>query len=119
MIHLSVHSTNAFCIVDYIGSIAQEVMSYKSSKEGHHQLQQPSATLQAPVYGSNLRRKDSMSVQDRETLERSKQAAAQTRSRPDSMGGQDNSVAAAAVANHTNIQHMEVEALERELSGHT
>ncbi|SAL99010.1 hypothetical protein [Absidia glauca] len=117
------HFDFSFEVIDSIEemrrSIAQEVMSYKSSKEGHHQLQQPSATLQAPVYGSNLRRKDSMSVQDRETLERSKQAAAQTRSRPDSMGGQDNSVAAAAVANHTNIQHMEVEALERELSGHT
>ncbi|KAI8330629.1 MAP kinase, partial [Chlamydoabsidia padenii] len=115
------HFDFSFEVIDSIEemrrSIAQEVMSYKSSKDGHHQLQQQPPVI-PPVYGSNLRRKDSMSVQDRETLERSKQAAAQqTRSRPDSM--QDNSVAASAVANHTNIQHMEVEALERELSGHT
>lgn len=89
-------------------------MSYKSSKDGN-QLAQPTI-LQPPVYGSNLRRKESMSVQDRETLERSKQMASQTRSRSESMG-QDNSVAASAVGNHSNIQHMEVEELERELSG--
>ncbi|CAO3591970.1 unnamed protein product [Absidia cylindrospora] len=65
-------------------NIAQEVMSYKSNCDGS---QIPAASiLQPPAYGSNLRRKESMSVQDRETLERSKQAAAQTRSRSELWG---------------------------------
>lgn len=63
----------------------------------------------------------SLSAQDRETLERSKQAAAQARAAAGTTQGQDagaggGSVAAAAVANHP-MHHMEVDELERELSG--
>lgn len=65
----------------------------------------------------------SLSAQDRETLERSKQAAAQARStaapneqNPAAAGAGNSSIAASAVANHA-LHHMEVDELERELSG--
>lgn len=111
---VSLNEWNYFFFYVYIGSIAQEVLSFKSGKGGDLNLNIP----QPQQYGSSLRRKESMSAQDRETLERSKQAASQSRSRSESMS-QDNSVAATAVANHSNIQDMEVEELERELSGNT
>ena len=64
----------------------------------------------------------SLSAQDRETLERSKQAAAQAKAAAsgqarDSNTGAGGSVAASAVANHAMQHHMEVDELERELSG--
>ncbi|KAI9306928.1 MAP kinase [Cunninghamella echinulata] len=112
------HFDFSFEVIDSIEdmrrSIAQEVLSFKSGKGG-----EPSLVIPQPqVYGSSLRRKESMSAQDRETLERSKQAASQSRTRSESIN-QDNSVAATAVANHPNIQEMEVEELEKELSGNT
>ncbi|CDH56998.1 map kinase [Lichtheimia corymbifera JMRC:FSU:9682] len=102
----------SFEVVDSIEDmrkmIAQEVMSFKANKQG----------LMPPQAGANLRRKESLSAQDREALERSKQAAAQQ-----PRGGEQEanvaaggSVAASAVGNHA-VHHMEVDELERELSG--
>ncbi|KAG2222389.1 hypothetical protein INT45_006911 [Circinella minor] len=108
----------SFEVVDSIEDmrkmIAQEVMSFKANKQG---LLQPQ-----PTPSANLRRKESLSAQDRETLERSKQAAAQAKAAAsgqahDSNTGAGGSVAASAVANHAMQHHMEVDELERELSG--
>lgn len=110
--------------------IAQEVMSFKASKQG---LLQPQPSV-------SLRRKEryigkligilhnyshfyflSLSTQDRETLERSQQVAAQSRTADDNAqdphANASGSVAASTVANHP-VNHMEVDELERELSGH-
>lgn len=69
-------------------------------------------------YTRRLKKRVSLSAQDREALERSKQAAAQQ-----PRGGEQEanvaaggSVAASAVGNHA-VHHMEVDELERELSG--
>ncbi|KAL1927892.1 hypothetical protein VTP01DRAFT_3297 [Rhizomucor pusillus] len=113
------HFDFSFEVVDSIEDmrkmIAQEVMSFKANKQG---LLQPQTHA-----GTNLRRKESLSAQDRETLERSKQAAAQARStaapneqNPAAAGAGNSSIAASAVANHA-LHHMEVDELERELSG--
>lgn len=63
----------------------------------------------------------SLSTQDRETLERSQQVAAQSRTTDgtaqDPHATASGSVAASTVANHP-VNHMEVDELERELSGH-
>lgn len=114
--------------------IAQEVMSFKASKQGLLQPQ-PSVSLRRkerytsvdkllvtvlPIIHTFYVR--SLSAQDRETLERSQQVAAQSRTTDG--GAQDphaaaasGSVAASTVANHP-VNHMEVDELERELSGH-
>ncbi|CDH55172.1 map kinase [Lichtheimia corymbifera JMRC:FSU:9682] len=98
-------------IEDMRKMIAQEVMSFKASKQG---LLQPQPSV-------SLRRKESLSTQDRETLERSQQVAAQSRTADDNAqdphANASGSVAASTVANHP-VNHMEVDELERELSGH-
>ncbi|KAI9025078.1 MAP kinase [Phycomyces nitens] len=110
-------------IVDMRRMIAQEVMSFKAS----HQ-----ATLQPPVNaGAGLRRKESLSAQDRETLERTtaqartaaptgNNGASNAHQRNESVGtaaaGGAGSIAASAVASHA-MRHMEVDELEKELSG--
>ncbi|KAF7725928.1 Mitogen-activated protein kinase [Apophysomyces ossiformis] len=87
--------------------IAQEVRSFKNGKQ---------ASLQPPANpGANLRRKESLSAQDRETLERTTAQARATVNESSHMRT-DSSVAAAAVANRA-IHHMEVDELEKELSG--
>ncbi|KAI8069537.1 kinase-like domain-containing protein [Gongronella butleri] len=101
-------------------SIAQEVLQFKSSKQGVQRGMQPA------VYGTSLRRNESMSAHDRATLERSQQAASQSTRAREAAVPHDNSVAAAAVPSNHNpaapagapMHHnMEVEELERELSG--
>ncbi|CDS06216.1 Putative CMGC/MAPK protein kinase [Lichtheimia ramosa] len=98
-------------IEDMRKMIAQEVMSFKANKQG---LLQPQPSV-------SLRRKESLSTQDRETLERSQQVAAQSRTTDgtaqDPHATASGSVAASTVANHP-VNHMEVDELERELSGH-
>ena len=101
--------------------IAQEVMTYKASKQ---QSLQPIANT-----GANLRRRErlvyidekgsvywfhpSMSAQDRETL-----AAAQARATQEA-DNTDSGVAGVAetAVHHRPIRDMEVDELERELSG--
>ncbi|KAG2177287.1 hypothetical protein INT43_007944 [Umbelopsis isabellina] len=93
--------------------VAQEVMSFKASKQAMLQPQ-----LNA---GANLRRKDSLSTQDREALEKTKQAAAAQGKAGDHQYHQTQGVAATAGGNvqpPDNIP-MEVDELERELSGQT
>ncbi|KAG0171262.1 Mitogen-activated protein kinase [Apophysomyces sp. BC1034] len=101
----------SFEVVDSIEEmrrmIAQEVMSFKNGRQ---------ATLQPPTNpASSLRRKESLSAQDRETLERTTAQARATVTESSHMRT-DSSVAAAAVANRA-IHHMEVDELEKELSG--
>ncbi|KAG2235235.1 hypothetical protein INT48_004702 [Thamnidium elegans] len=98
-----------YLIVDAIDEmkriIAQEVMSFRATR------------LRPAANGANLRRRESMSAQDRETL-----AAAQARATLESTPAADSglagvgSIAETAVHPPTN-QHMEVDDLERELSG--
>ncbi|KAI7886292.1 MAP kinase [Lichtheimia hyalospora FSU 10163] len=105
----------SFEVVDSIEDmrkmIAQEVMSFKANKQG---LLQPQPSV-------SLRRKESLSTQDRETLERSQQVAAQSRTvdgaAQDTHATASGSVAGSTVANPP-VNHMEVDELERELSGH-
>lgn len=115
-----------------IEMIAQEVMSFKASKQGLLQPQ-PSVSLRRKERYTSLGQligllhNDSrfyffsLSTQDRETLERSQQVAAQSRtadgSAQDPHANASGSVAASTVANHP-VNHMEVDELERELSGH-
>ncbi|CAO3687899.1 unnamed protein product [Rhizopus microsporus] len=99
----------SFEVVDSIEEmsrmIAQEVMTYKASKQ---QSLQPIANT-----GANLRRRESMSAQDRETL-----AAAQARATQEA-DNTDSGVAGVAetAVHHRPIRDMEVDELERELSG--
>ncbi|ORE12132.1 MAP kinase [Rhizopus microsporus var. microsporus] len=99
----------SFEVVDSIEEmsrmIAQEVMTYKASKQ---QSLQPTANT-----GANLRRRESMSAQDRETL-----AAAQARATQEA-DNTDSGIAGVAetAVHHRPIRDMEVDELERELSG--
>ncbi|EIE86117.1 MAP kinase [Rhizopus delemar RA 99-880] len=90
-------------IEDMSRMIAQEVMSYKASK-------QPSLPVNT---GANLRRRESMSAQDREALSAAQARATQEANDKDSgVSG----VAESAV-HHRPIRDMEVDELEKELSG--
>ncbi|KAG2197419.1 hypothetical protein INT47_005672 [Mucor saturninus] len=87
--------------------IAQEVMTFKAQKQG----------LSLNTGAANLKRKESMSANDREAFARSKDVAASSK---DSHRNSSSiaSTAAAAPAAHDDIrQHMDVDALERELGG--
>jgi mitogen-activated protein kinase 7 len=89
--------------------IAQEVMSFKASKQG----------LLNPVSNgpAGLRRKESLSTKDREALERSKQAAAQAAAAANAVIAQESSLASEVkdppLGNEMDID----EDLERELGG--
>ncbi|KAG0755522.1 hypothetical protein G6F57_006227 [Rhizopus arrhizus] len=90
-------------IEDMSRMIAQEVMSYKASK-------QPSLPVNT---GANLRRRESMSAQDREALSAAQARATQEANDKDSgVSG----VAESAV-HHRPMRDMEVDELEKELSG--
>ncbi|KAG2184257.1 hypothetical protein INT44_009272 [Umbelopsis vinacea] len=95
--------------------IAQEVMSFKASKQA---MLQPQLSP-----GANLRRKDRqvLSAQDREALEKTKQAAAAQGKSTDHQYHHSQGVAAAAGGNiqPPDNMPMEVDELERELSGQT
>ncbi|KAG0738143.1 hypothetical protein G6F23_009900 [Rhizopus arrhizus] len=90
-------------IEDMSRMIAQEVMSYKASKQQSHPINT----------GANLKRRESMSAQDREAL-----AAAQARATQEASHA-DSSVSgiAESAVHHRPIRDMEVDELERELSG--
>lgn len=94
-------------------------MKYKAQKQGV-----PSLQLNTGVSGTNLKRKESMSANDREALERSKDVAAASKGDYDNNNNNNHnnrhssSIAAAAVPVHNDIhQNMDVDALERELGG--
>jgi hypothetical protein len=101
--------------------IAQEVMTFKAQKQGL------SSTLQlnTTAGSTNLKRKESMSANDREALERSKDVAAgvpkDSSSSEYNSNRNSSSIAATAagvpVAQNDIRQHMDVDALERELGG--
>ncbi|KAG2207388.1 hypothetical protein INT47_006863 [Mucor saturninus] len=99
----------SFEVVDSIEEmkrmIAQEVMSFKATK----QSQRPAANT------ANVKRRESMSAQDRETLAAAAQARANHESNPVTAEGNAASIAETAV--HPPTNHMEVDDLERELSG--
>ncbi|GAA5804407.1 hypothetical protein HPULCUR_009900 [Helicostylum pulchrum] len=88
--------------------IAQEVMTFKAQKQGVSSLQLNT--------GTNLKRKESMSANDREALERTKDVAASSK---DNINRHSSSIAstAAPAAQNDIRQHMDVDALERELGG--
>lgn len=86
--------------------IAQEVMTFKAQKQGLS-LNTAGAT--------NLKRKESMSANDREALARSKDVAASSK---DSHRNSSSIASTAVPEAHNDIrQHMDVDALERELGG--
>ncbi|CAO3645782.1 unnamed protein product [Mucor fragilis] len=100
----------SFEVVDSIDEmrhmIAQEVLSFKANKEG-------SDPRNSGNSGTNLKRRESMSAQDRETL-----AAAQARATLEPSPAADSGLAVAETAvNPPTAHHMEVDDLERELSG--
>ncbi|KAK4510648.1 uncharacterized protein ATC70_005080 [Mucor velutinosus] len=100
----------SFEVVDSIDEmrrmIAQEVMSFKANKES-------SDPRYAGNSGTNLKRRESMSAQDRETL-----AAAQARATLEPSAAADSGLAVAETAVNPPTTHpMEVDDLERELSG--
>ncbi|KAI8065349.1 MAP kinase [Gilbertella persicaria] len=99
----------SFEVVDSVDEmrrmIAQEVMSFKANKQDS---QRPTANS-----GTNLKRRESLSAQDRETLAAAQAAPAGT---ADSGLAGIGSVAEAAVHPPTN-RDMQVDDLERELSG--
>ncbi|KAI8366168.1 MAP kinase [Blakeslea trispora] len=87
--------------------IAQEVMTFKAQKQGLSSLQ---------VNSSNLKRKESLSANDREALERSKEVAREVGYNNEHR--HSSSIAAtAAPVTHEMDQQMDVDALERELGG--
>lgn len=92
--------------------IAQEVMTFKAQKQGLPSLQLNTNN------GTNLKRKESMSANDRQALERSKDVAAASKDEYNSHRN-SSSIAAAAAAPVQNEGHhnMDVDALERELGG--
>ncbi|KAG2209071.1 hypothetical protein INT46_003646 [Mucor plumbeus] len=100
----------SFEVVDSVDEmrrmIAQEVMSFKANKEYSQQR------TNANGAGTNLKRRESMSAQDRETL-----AAAQARATLEPSAAADSGLAVAETAVDPPTHHMEVDDLERELSG--
>lgn len=88
--------------------IAQEVMTFKAQKQGVSSLQLNT--------GTNLKRKESMSANDREALERTKDVAASSKDNSNRHSSSIASTAAPAAQNDIR-QHMDVDALERELGG--
>lgn len=87
--------------------IAQEVMTFKAKKQGL-------PPLQLNTGATNLKRKESMSANEREALERSRDVAKDVNRH--SMN--DHSIAASAAAPLSQHgQDMDVDALERELGG--
>jgi hypothetical protein len=92
--------------------IAQEVMTFKAQKQGL-------PTLQLNTGAANLKRKESLSANDREALERTKEVAKDMGN--NNHRNSSSSIAAAAatapVAQNDLHQHMDVDALERELGG--
>lgn len=100
--------------------IAQEVMTFKAQKQGLPSNLQ----LNTTAGSTSLKRKESMSANDREALERSKEVAAGVpKDSSSSTGGEYNSnrnssiAAANAAIPVAHNQHMDVDALERELGG--
>lgn len=86
--------------------IAQEVMTFKAQKQGLPSLQ---------LGATNLKRKESLSANDREALERSRDVA---RDIDNNSNRNSSSIAAAAAPVAQNRQeNMDVDALERELGG--
>ena len=83
--------------------IAQEVMTFKAQKQG----------LAASNNGaSNLKRKESLSANDRETFARSTDG-----SKDNSHRNSSSIAASAAPVQQQHHQNMDVDALERELGG--
>ncbi len=89
--------------------IAQEVMTFKAQKQGL-----PSLQLNT---GTNLKRKESMSANDREALERTKDVAAASKDDHNNHRNSSSIAAAAAPVQSEIHQNMDVDALERELGG--
>lgn len=91
--------------------IAHEVLSFKAKKQGL-------PPLQLNTGATNIKRKDSLSANDRETLERSRDVAKENHP---NTNDHRHSSSIAATASHVNQdqirQDMDVDALERELSG--
>lgn len=89
--------------------IAQEVMTFKALKQGL-------PSLQLNTNSANLKRKESLSANDREALERTKDVA---KDMNNNSHRNSSSIAAATVpvAQNDLHQHMDVDALERELGG--
>lgn len=86
--------------------IAQEVMTFKAQKQGLPPLQ---------LGATNLKRKESLSANDREALERSRDVAKDV---DNNSNRNSSSVAASAAPVAQNRQdNMDVDALERELGG--
>ncbi|KAI7861519.1 MAP kinase [Spinellus fusiger] len=116
------HFDFSFEVLDSIDDmremITREVITFKNNKQGISTLQAPAAT--------NLRRKNSMSAHDRETLEKSKEVAAQAKAAAITEAhssfketvGEPYADAAVPMHRHgESDQPMEVDALEKELSG--
>ncbi|KAI8983708.1 MAP kinase [Pilobolus umbonatus] len=98
-------------IEDMKRMIAQEVMSFKVSKDQNYQ---------AMNNGANLRRRDSMPAHDRETLAAAQARAKQETAPRNTESTVDRSIAETAVNNNNiGMRRMEVDALEKELSGAT
>lgn len=88
--------------------IAQEVMTFKAQKQGLS-LNTSGAT--------NLKRNESMSANDREALARSKDVAASSKENHRHSSSIASTAATAPAAHNDIRQHMDVDALERELGG--
>lgn len=92
--------------------IAHEVLSFKAKKQGVSPLQLNTAGA------TNLKRKDSLSANDRETLERSRDVAKENHQNTNDHRHSSSIAATASHVSQNQIrQDMDVDALERELSG--
>lgn len=87
--------------------IAQEVMTFKAQKQGLPPLQ---------LGAANLKRKESLSANDREALERSRDVAKDIDNNSHRNSSSIAASAAAPVAQNRQ-ESMDVDALERELGG--
>lgn len=92
--------------------IAQEVMTFKAQKQGL-------PSLQLNTGAANLKRKESLSANDREALERTKDVAKDMNNTNSHRNSSSIAATAAAapVAQNDLHQQMDVDALERELGG--
>jgi mitogen-activated protein kinase 7 len=88
--------------------IAQEVMTFKAQKQGLPPLQ---------LGATNLKRKESLSANDREALERSRDVAKDVDNNSNSNRNSSSVAASAAPVAQNRQDNMDVDALERELGG--